>query len=216
MVTPFPLGRVPERDPRSLNFAAPATTPVTSKRWRRYGTVLDQGDLGSCTGNAGEGCLNHAPFHVVGTTCAKEPDAVSLYSAATAADAYPGQYPPEDTGSSGLAVAKVLKAWGRITGYTHAFDLDHILSALMSGPLIVGTDWLNNMFYPDPNGLVQPTGSVAGGHEYVLNGADVTSKMLRFQNSWGTGWGVNGHFFMTFDGFSSLLADDGDAILFTR
>ena len=33
--------------------------------------------------------------------------AVKLYEDATVVDGYPGEYPPDDTGSSGLAICKV-------------------------------------------------------------------------------------------------------------
>lgn len=219
MDTPFPLGRVedPVHDPRSLGFAAPAGLSVVPKKWRRYGNVLDQGSLGSCTGNAGVGCLNHEPFHVIGSATYKEPDAVNLYSAATFIDPYDGAYPPIDTGSDGLSVAKVLKSQGKITGYLHAFDLDHVLSALMVGPLIIGTRWHESMFYPDSRARVEVSGDVKGGHEYVLDGVYTASpRMLRFQNSWGSTWGDYGKFYMRWDDFAQLLDDNGDAVLFRR
>lgn len=220
MSTPFPLGRhedaAANHDPRSRGFAAPSAAPIVNKLWRRYGYVLDQGNLGSCTGNAGIGCLNHAPFHTLGQTCGKEPDAVNLYSAATQIDPYDGTYPPTDTGSDGLSISKVLQSRGRITGYTHSFGLDHALAAAMYGPLIVGTNWYTSMFYPSPDGVVTVSGQLAGGHEYVLSGVDVTHRMLRFQNSWGSSWGDYGKFWMTFDSFASLLNEGGDVILFAR
>ena len=39
-----------------------------------------------------------------GDATAGEQFAVALYSDATKVDAYPGTYPPDDTGSSGLAI----------------------------------------------------------------------------------------------------------------
>ena len=87
-------------------------------------SVLDQGQLGSCTGNAGTGALGTQPFYdAVGSTVMPDPNdeaaaeqfAVQLYSDATVVDGYPGDYPPDDTGSSGLAICKVLKSRGTIT-----------------------------------------------------------------------------------------------------
>jgi hypothetical protein len=210
------LGRVREHDPRSLAFPATAFEPVVDRTWRRYGAVLDQGRLGSCTGNAAAQALNHAPLHTVGTACLPEDQAVALYSVATARDAFPGVYPPDDTGSSGLAVAKACQDAGYITAYDHAFGLDHVLSAAMTAPLIVGTDWWDSMFYPDPSGQVFPTGAIAGGHEYVLDGVSVTHRMVRFLNSWSRDWGVAGRFYMTFDDFGWLLTTGGDAVRFLR
>lgn len=212
----FGLGRTVWHDERSRNFPAPSDQPVVTHRWRRVGAVLDQGQLGSCTGNAGCQALNHVPFHVVGSPLLRESDAISVYSGATERDPYTGTYPPEDTGSSGLAVAQELQARGLIASYTHAFGLDHVLSALQVAPLIVGTNWYRGMFYPASTGQVSLTGDVVGGHEYVADAVYVEDRLIRFLNSWGSSWGVYGHFFMTFDDFSRLLSEDGDATQFTR
>ena len=220
MTTPFPLGRHPDaaehHDPRSRNFAARADLPVKTKYWRRYGDVLDQGNLGSCTGNAAAGCLNHVPFHATGAPMLTETDAVRIYSTATTIDPFTGRYPPTDTGSDGLSVAKVVQREGRITAYQHAFSLDHVLSTLMLGPLIVGVPWMNDMFYPEPNGIVRPTGGEAGGHEICLDGVNITHKWLRFTNSWSEAWGIGGRFYMYWADFGTLLAQGGDAVLFVR
>lgn len=220
MSTPFPLGRHPEaaanHDPRSLNFPAPTDIAPVSKWWRHYGPVLDQGQVGSCTGNAAAQALNTKPFHVVGSACLKEPDAVALYTLATQLDSYPGSYPDQDTGSDGLSVAKAAQQKGYITGYQHSFGLDHLLSALQFGPSIVGTVWTNDMFYPDAEGFVKPTGGDAGGHEYLCSGVNMKYRFLRFLNSWSPLWGKHGHFFITFDDFSTLLGQGGDAVLFVN
>lgn len=216
MTTKRALGRVLEHDARSLAYPAPTTDVVRTKAWRRYGTVLDQGQVGSCTGNATAQALNHTPFHVTGSRCLTEADALAFYSEATILDGFPGVYPPDDTGSSGLSVAKAAQEAGRISSYTHAFGLDHVLGAAMVGPLIVGTNWHEDMFNPDISGVIHPTGAIAGGHEYVLDGVNVTTKMLRFLNSWSALWGVTGHFFMSFDDFGALLNEGGDAVLFVK
>jgi hypothetical protein len=152
----------------------------------------------------------------VGTACLHEDTAVALYESATVLDGFPGTYPPDDTGSSGLGVAKAAQQAGYISVYEHAFGLDHLLAAAQFGPLIVGTDWHEDMFTPDTVGVVRPTGPIVGGHEYVLDGVDLTARMLRFLNSWSAGWGVSGRFYMSFDDFAVLLDAGGDAVLFRR
>lgn len=217
MQTPFPLGRERYHDPRSLSYPVLATDVVVrSKAWRRYGSVLDQGSLGSCTGNAAAHGLNSSPFHVTATPCFKETDAIAFYSLATSLDAFPDTYPPVDSGSSGVGVSKAVQSLGHITAYRWSFGFDHFLQALMQGPVLCGTNWHQNMFYPDSDGLVHPVGDIAGGHEYLANGVNVTSKLIRFQNSWSSLWGVSGHFYMTFDDFTALLNEGGDAVLFVK
>lgn len=213
-VTPFPLGRVldPDHDPRSLAHPAPADLPVLSVKWPRLGKVLDQGNVGSCVGNASAQSLNHRAFY---RRYHDETDARdNIYALATRLDTYPGSYPSQDTGSDGLAGAKACQQLGYIGSYTHAFGLDHVLAALQTGPLIVGTPWYNDMFNPDSHYRVHPTGGVAGGHEYVLDGVNTTAKTLRFLNSWSDQWGYMGRFYMSYADFSSLLSQQGDATLF--
>lgn len=176
---------------------------------RRNGKILISGN---CTGNAMAQALNTHPLHRARTPYLTEADAVKLYSAATNLDDVPGAYPPQDTGSSGLAVAKAAQQAGYISAYTHAFGIDHVLAALMNGPLLVGTSWTQDMFTPDARHFVRPTGAVAGGHEYLLLGVNVERGYLTFLNSWGTSFGDRGRFHMTIDDFAGLLADQGDAV----
>lgn len=218
MTTPFPLGRLVEHDPRSRNFAfaPPTITPVVAKTWRRFGYTLDQGDVGSCTGNAMAHAINTDPLHILRTPCLSEAKALDLYSLATQLDEFPGYYPNEDTGSSGLAVCKAAKQLGYITEYRWAFGFDATLQALMHGPVMVGTWWTEDMFYPDSKGVVTYTGPKVGGHEYVLLGVWVKARMLIFQNSWSSAWGLRGRFYMSFDEFGRMLADEGDAVVPVR
>ncbi len=210
--TPFPLGRKVQHDPRSRNFPAPATGTLVSKSWSHYGGVLDQGQLGSCTGNAMAQCVNTKPVHLPRGRLLVEDDAVRLYSRATEVDDAPGTYPPDDTGSSGLAVSKAAQEAGWISAYQHAFGLDHVLAAVGNGPLIVGTNWYDDMFHAGPQGMLHVGGNVAGGHEWLLLGVNVTHSYVSCLNSWGDAWGVRGRFRLTFDDLGRLLAEQGDAV----
>lgn len=204
------LGRHVEHDPRSRAFGVTATTVLKKVRWRRYGNPFNQGQLGSCTGNAITGILNTSPFHKSGSRIYAEKDAVAIYEAATLIDNITGQYPPTDTGSSGLAVCKAAKAKGYISAYRHAFGLQQALSALMSGPVITGVDWYEGFDTPDASGLVAISGAVRGGHEFEVIGYDPSTGLVEAVNSWGAGWGVKGHFFFTADTWGRLLSQQGD------
>lgn len=191
---------------------------IQTVRHQRHGAVLDQGNLGSCTGNAGIGDLMTDPC--AGTTNSPrytldETGAVNLYSDATAVDSYPGQYPPDDTGSDGLTIAKVLQKTGLISGYQHTFTLDDALKALSQYPLMVGTNWMNSMFNPDSNGMltVDMGSGVAGGHEYVVDEYDATRDVVGMTNSWGSGWGQAGRAYMKADDLGALLDQQGDVIV---
>jgi hypothetical protein len=226
--TDIRLGRHIRHDDASRAYAYPTAglTLQSAKHARRI-PVLDQGQLGSCTGNAGIGALGTDPLFetlvdpgaVTGTPGSRysfdESGAVALYSAATKLDDAPGQYPPTDTGSDGLSVAKALKAAGEISGYQHTFTLTDALLALGQTPVITGVSWYEDMFTPDADGRLHITGALAGGHEFVVDEIDVDLERVWMTNSWGTSWGVGGRAYLTFDDWGALLADQGDVTVFT-
>jgi hypothetical protein len=220
------LGRHVRHDPRSLSYLYPERDPatLTSVRHERAIPVLDQGNLGSCTGNAAEGCVGSEPFYatIPGTVLGRptgnaqvdEDQAAALYSAATTLDSYRGSYPPTDTGSDGLSVAKAAKAAGLISGYQHCTSLNAALAALAERPVITGVSWYEGMDDPDADGLVHVTGAVRGGHEFVLDELDVEGQRVGFTNSWGEGWGVQGRAYISWADFKRLLSEDGDVTVF--
>lgn len=211
----FGLGRKVNHDPRSRAFPAPRAADRHPVLHRRYSPVLDQGHLGSCTGNAMAHAVNMTPLHIPRTPYLKQADAVALYSRASRIDPFGGAYPPEDTGSDGLSVCKAAQERGLITAYRWAFGFDHTLEALQLGPVLVGIPWHYSMFFPDKRGFVHPDGEKVGGHEIVLMGDDCRDT-LTFVNSWGSGWGISGRFRMAYADFKSLLADNGDAAVPVR
>lgn len=221
------LGRHVEHDPRSLAFAHGVLpkTAIKTVDWIRRAPIFDQGNLGSCTGNAAAGLVGTDSAARAGLTTvvlADDPNAswpvdenlaVEVYKLATTLDNITGSYPPDDTGSSGIGAAKALKKLGLATGYTHAFSLDALKSALQAGPVMVGTVWLESMFDPDPKtGFVKVDrkSQVAGGHEYVLSAFDATQLAFRIDNSWGDSWGVRGSAWFTQADVQWLLSQQGD------
>lgn len=244
----FGLGRHVNHDPRSRRYpfrAAPveAEEDLVPVFHERHIPIFDQGNLGSCTGNAALGILATGPYWDVmsdsvqqygpqtptGRLAWTEHGAVDLYSLLTAADDYPGQYPPDDTGSDGLTAGKVLTADGIVPGYQHTFSASDAVRALQEFPLLVGTAWTEQMFYPDSLGRIDVQGSTAGGHEWIVDefvpigqvpvgGSDVLSfrdSYLGGTTSWGTSFGVAGRFYLSFSDFNRLLESDGDVIVLT-
>ena len=226
------LGRHLWLDARSLehmieNKIDEMTHPVKTTEWERVLTILDQGKLGSCTGNAGTGALGTQPFYdAVGKKVLPKADdelhaegfAVQLYEDATVADGYPGQYPPDDTGSSGLAICKVLKSRKTIKGFRYARSAHGFLQLLQHGPVLQGMPWYNAFFQPDKKGFIDAdphwsSSGVAGGHEIEAIGVeidkkDVFSSVITYCNSWGTGWGDAGRFRMRLRTYEQLSSVD--------
>jgi hypothetical protein len=199
---------------------------LTDQSWERVLAVLDQGQLGSCTGNAGTGALGTQPFFdAVGSVlpsttdaAAAEKFAVQLYSDATVVDGYPGTYPPDDTGSSGLAICKVLKSRGTIKGYRWARSAYGFLRLLQNGPVLQGMPWYKAFFEPDSGGFIDSdphwsSSGIAGGHEVEaigveLNASDAFDSVITYVNSWGSGWGDGGRFRMRLRTYEKLNGVD--------
>jgi hypothetical protein len=226
MTTHHPLGRHVEHDPRSLQFAHGVLpkTAIKSVDWTRRAPIFDQGQLGSCTGNAAAGLVATDSTARTGLATVPIPGdpnlwpvdeelAVEVYKLATTLDNVQGSYPPDDTGSSGIGAAKALKKLGLATGYTHAFSLDALKSALQTGPVMVGTVWLNSMFNVHPKTgyvIVDRKSGEAGGHEYVLSSYDAFALAFRIDNSWSESWGVRGSAWITEADMQWLLSQQGD------
>lgn len=215
------LGRHIQHDPRSKSFPF-AAVPLSfddlkTVVHRHYGPVLDQGNLGSCTGNAIAQACNTLPTHATHTRLLVEKDAVNIYAKATVVDEWEGQYPPDDTGSSGLAVCKVAKRLNLITEYQHAFSVESAVLALQERPVITGIGWREGCDVPDDDGMVTIDGQLRGGHEIVAVGfhipahaKSITECVVEFINSWSKYWGHRGRFFMWVKDWAALLDDDGD------
>jgi hypothetical protein len=204
------LGRHVVHDPRSRAYPAAMATRIHDVMWKYHGQVLDQGDIGSCTGNSAVECLMTGPYFDHLQRVFTEKDALDVYEKATHLDRVPGIYPPTDSGSSGLGVMKACKFFGYITSYHHAFGATQALKALMLGPVITGTAWTEDMFKPDADNFVHPTGEVAGGHEYTVLGYDTAKDAIRCLNHWTPEWGDGGYFWMHRLDWEQLLHDQGD------
>ncbi len=206
------LARHIYHDDRSKDFMFDTSLlEIIDVEHKRLIPVLNQGQLGSCTGNAGIGAINTEPFplnHKVYTP--DQEGAVKLYSDATKIDEFGGTYPPTDTGSSGLGIAKALKNAGLISSYQHTFTLQDALKALSKYPIITGINWYDKMYTPDADGRVHPIGIIKGGHEIQAYKVDTKLGIIWFYNSWGEDWGVDGKFYLTWEDYGKLLSQGGD------
>lgn len=212
------LGRHVVHDERSRAYPVrTAGVDLRSVRWYRWAPILDQGSLGSCTGNAMVGALATDPVFptIPAGTQLDQVLAVQLYALATGLDAVRGLYPPTDTGSSGLAVCKAAKARGLIGSYRWAFGLDQALRAVAQGPALFGLTWWAGFDHPDHQGVVRiEAGDVQrGGHEVLADELDVERRLVGFANSWGPWWGLAGRFYVSWDDLGELLEDRGDVVV---
>lgn len=220
------LGRNVHHDSRSLNYEhVPRDAKPKGKNtfWSSGTGPLNQGHIGSCTGNATAQWLNTDFANSTRQLAHKgkyltEADALKIYSLGTQLDTAPGTYPPQDTGCDGVSVAKAAVKLGYLDKYTHTFSFAALQATVETTPTICGTLWTNTMFKPT-NGLVKVgrlvESNVAGGHEYLCCGIDWTEYALLFRNSWGdqnawVGCKPGGYFAIGFTDYQNLLAHQGD------
>jgi hypothetical protein len=210
------LGRHRVWDSRNEAFVRNGTPTYTDVEWQRFTAILDQGQLGSCTGNAVCGLLGcqglYEDLSAAQQSGLVESQAVAFYSLATRIDGYAGQYPPTDTGSDGPSAAKAAMQLGYATGYVHATTFTGAVAAVEKGAGMAGTNWYNGMFSPDADGIVSISkrDTVAGGHEYAIRQIDAKNELIWGDNSWGTSFGIAGRFAMRFATFERLMGEDGD------
>lgn len=190
------LGRHVHHDSRSLDFEfLPRDVKAKGQNafWDSLAKPLNQGNTGSCTGNATAQDLNTLfmaavlkAFHR--SRFLTEADALKIYGFGTHLDSYPGSYPPDDTGCDGISVAKAGVQLGYLDKYTHTFSFQAAQAAAEVTPSIWGTVWTNSMFKPT-NGLVKvgkiTDANTAGGHEYLDCGIDWNEEVFIKRNSWG-------------------------------
>lgn len=216
------LGRNVVHDPRSRRFAFPATeTPRRDITLRVYNPRPNpEQTVGCCTGVDAVVKCNAVGNRVKGRVLGMD-DALEVYSRATQLDPWPGSWPPEDTGSSGLAACQASVEFGLISSYSWIFSgTAGIYAALTQGkPVGVGTWWLENMFEIDHmSGLIDCSGPRVGGHQFTIVGYRKKLDAFIGMCWWGPSWGMDsqGRFLIRRASLQDLLSDDGDAHVTSR
>ena len=213
-----PLGRHLQHDEASRSYRVTRhPAPLESRKWKRHGRIFTQQE-GSCTCQALVGALMTEPLYTP-EIILDESHAIELYRQATRLDTIPGAYPPDDTGSTGLAAAKAAKREGYISGYTHAFGLADTLHALQRGPILLGITWYDSFDIPrgpDAELVIAANAEERGGHEVEINEIDVACEMVRGPNSWSDDYGDEGYFTISWKTLAVLLKNGGDVIQLRR
>lgn len=209
------LAWIGEYDERSRSYAARAPQQAVVVRSRTWADPLrlDQGDTGTCVAQCGTGQLAADPIQRTGLS---ENYAFVLYDAIKQNQDHEAD-PDRQLGTSVLSLCKELKAEGLISSYRWCFSVDDVVHALSTGGTVMaGTDWYEGMFDPDENGYVPLTGNVVGGHSYLLRGVAVTREHVRFRNSWGAGWGLNGDGRLRWADLERLIDQQGEFAVVTE
>jgi hypothetical protein len=207
-ISKFGLGRNKSPlDIRDYQLAAyiPRVIDISGGReWAYQGLLLNQRDHPHCGGFGLANFCNNDPIN----DFFLDADGIKFYKLCKDIDGESGQ----ENGTSIRSVAKVAKQIGRIANYAFAYSVDEIAWWILNkGPVILGTDWTNDMFVPDARNIIHPTGEVVGGHCYEVN-AKTVDGLFRIHNSWGDNFGINGEAFISMDDLARLLRAGGEAV----
>lgn len=225
------VDRRPEFDERSRLYAAVSpndTRPFQSRGWT-CNIYNDQGREGACVGFGWSHELSARP-RIIPTDNAF---ALQIYNRAKQLDPWAGE---DYEGTSVLAGAKATQEHLNSAGipyigsYRWAFGIQDVLRVISyAGPVVLGIDWYYDMYTPDANNYITPTGDVVGGHCILAKhqkivkldpnkpadflNLDQDKSHVRLHNSWGRGYGLGGDAFITVRDLNFLLNNGGDACI---
>jgi hypothetical protein len=214
--------RTPTHTPTKTKPVTPTVTPThtttpthsgsnvfTIKYWNDNSWWGNQGNTPQCVGYAWAHWIADGPVIHSGVQPPVNP--TLIYQQAQLVDEWVGT---NYDGTSVRGGVKYLQNSGKVSNYYWAFDVQTMVNTILNiGPVVVGTNWYNNMFYPNPNGVISIGGSLAGGHAYVINGVDTVTRQFRIKNSWGQSWGKQGHAFISFTDMTRLINENGEICL---
>jgi len=193
----------PTPAPNPTPAPAPVPAPVSPDLVWSDPIQLDQGNTNHCVGFGWAGWGDADPVEEK----YENADADAIYYECKVIDGEPAQ----EDGSTVRSGAKAMQNRSRLQSYVFAGSIDEIRQWLQfHGPVVLGTDWTNDMFQPNAQGYISPTGPVAGGHCYLALGDLVSEDAVLCENSWGANWGLSGRFKMKWADFQRLFAAQGE------
>jgi len=205
----YPIGTV-------INESIDSLPNIKLKEWWDDGWWGDQGNTYECVAYSWMHYLEDGPVIQDGFQRNKPfYETTDFFDLCQKHDRWEGE---GQKGTSVRAGAKILHHLNIIESYHWATSMDDVINCLKYvGPMVAGTRWYRGMSIPETRegkrGVIRTKGKASGGHAYVLNGIDEDRQLIRIKNSWGQHWGQNGHAYISFDDFNSLLETGGDACI---
>lgn len=195
-----------------------------------FSPVEDQGEIGSCTGNAFAGALEFLEkkesqvFRDISRLFIyyNERAYIGEQAIDSGANIRDGIKSLVSYGAAGeliwpydtdrFAVQPSNEAYAdaashKITKYMRITTHNGILTCLANGyPVIFGMGWYDSYDNEDTGVLPELKGNetLEGGHCMVLTGYDLITRRYSFRNSWGLAWGKQGYGTIPFSSFSEM------------
>jgi C1A family cysteine protease len=225
---------LPEATIPRFKITTPVAIPPSMDLTPWCGPVKDQGQLGACTAFAGTGYLEYLYRRFKNQTPVFSP--LFLYYMERQLDGDLGQGDTGSFGSTAVkvinqvgvclesidpytvadfqnvpTVAQVANAQLYKAGAYHAMDVPDIRYCVASNyPTLIGISvyesfeegsWGSNWVMPEPSG------QLLGGHEVLVKGYDDTIGAFSVRNSWGSGWGLNGDFWLPYSLLPNIMSE---------
>jgi len=106
--------------------------------------------------------------------------------------------------------ANMVARWALIDSYWRVENLEELKVALVNGPVPIGVPCFYEIFFVGSNGLVPYPANPSqyyGGHAICAVGYDDSRQLVKFKNSWGTGWGEKGYGYLPYTYIRDFLWD---------
>jgi hypothetical protein len=196
--------------------ALPDAEPSRPYTYWWHGNRLNQGDTGTCVAHGCVHLVENSPILPAGTL-----NPFDLYREIVLLDEWSendseaaGTENNMQFGTSVRAGMKALQARGLVSEYLWAWDAETAARWVWTkGPIVIGINWYEGFDEPDSDYLVEATGGIRGGHCVVMDGVNMTTRTLRFLNSWGPQYANKGVARMSFDTFQRVLEEDGECAM---
>jgi C1A family cysteine protease len=105
--------------------------------------------------------------------------------------------------------ANLIAKWGLIDSYWRVSGVDDLILALNDGPVVIGVACFREIFNP-VNGFVPYPANpneFLGGHAVCAVGYSEDKDLIKFKNSWSTGWGDEGYGYLPYDYIRDFMWD---------
>jgi hypothetical protein len=180
--------------------------------------VLAQGGTQHCCGFAGAGWSAAAQADAVCNPGITDADGHRLYYLSKRWD---------DDGAANIEGGSTLRSLAKVLLHDEQSILAYAFGTFeqaqewvrSKGSAIIGIPWTQNMFQPDANYLLCPTGPIAGGHGTLWTGSGYRiagSSCEQITNSWSKAWGVDGRAWIKAVDLQTLFNMGGEALLAVR